>query len=235
MTYEQQLNQQIATRTLDQWSQHFQDYMRQIDADFDPGHRIDHLQRVYSNALRLASIEGGLLAVIVPAAWLHDCVPVSKKSSQRSAASRLSAQQATALLKQWGYPAQYHEAIAHAIAAHSFSAGIPPETKEAQILRDADRLDALGAIGLARVMMLGGQFGNALYAVDEPFPLQRECDDKTYIIDHFYTKLLQLPQSMCTQSGRKEALKRKEFMRDYLATLAEELGLTRDSLPLEKE
>lgn len=224
MTNEQQLNQQIATRTLDQWSQHFQDYMRQIDADFDPGHRIDHLQRVYSNALRLASSEDALLAVIVPAAWLHDCVSVSKKSSKRCSASRLSAQQATALLKQWGYPTQYHEAIAHAIAAHSFSAGIPPETKEAQILRDADRLDALGAIGLARVMMLGGEFGNALYAVDEPFPVQRQCDDKAYIIDHFYTKLLQLPQSMCTQSGRKEAFKRKQYLLDYLTTLADELG-----------
>ena len=73
-----------------------------------------------------------------------------------------------------------------------------PQTLEAQVVQDADRLDALGAIGIARCIMTGVHMGTALYHMEEPFPMTREMDDRLYSVDHFYVKLLKLAGSMQT-------------------------------------
>ena len=160
------------------WSARCRAWIFSQDDQFDPSHRIDHVQRVFLNMRRLAEQEQADLNVLIPATWLHDCVAVCKKSGKRAQASTLSADAAIAWLRQEGYPEQHFDAIHHAIAAHSFSAGIPPQSLEAQVLQDADRLDALGAVGIARTMMLGGQFGSMLAHPDEPFPETRARDDK---------------------------------------------------------
>jgi uncharacterized protein len=162
--------------------------------------------------------------VILPATWLHDCVAISKRSPQRAQASRLSADRALVLLQEHNYPAQYYDAIAHAIQAHSYSANIAPETIEAKIVQDADRLDSLGAVGIARLFLVGGACENAIYHPGEPFNQDREMDDKTYIVDHFFTKLLKLAPTFNTEAGRREAEKRTQYMRDYLGQMAVEIG-----------
>ncbi|WP_343390237.1 HD domain-containing protein [Candidatus Amarobacter glycogenicus] len=126
------------------------------DQPGDVAHDAAHVRRVVAGAVRLAEIEGAEMAVVFPAAWLHDCVIVLKDSALRSQASRLAAETAVTFLRAQQYPPQYLEAIAHAIAAHSFSAGIAPQTIEAKVVQDADRLDALGAVGMARTFMVGG-------------------------------------------------------------------------------
>ncbi len=190
----------------------------------DAAHDLEHTRRVVANARALAAAEGADLAVVLPAAWLHDCVTVPKDSPQRPLASRLAAEAATGFLAAAGYPAELLPGVGHAIAAHSFSAGIAPETLEARVVQDADRLDALGAVGIARTLMLGATMGRPLYDPDEPFPLRRAPNDAVASLDHFYTKLLKLAGSMTTAAGRAEAEARTAFMRGFLRQLAAEIG-----------
>lgn len=191
----------------------------------DAAHDIEHTRRVVANARALAAEEGADLAVVLPAAWLHDCVTVPKDSPRRPLASRLAAEAATAFLAQAGYPAGLLPAVAHAVAAHSFSAGIAPETPEARVVQDADRLDALGAVGIARTLMLGAVMGRPLYDPAEPFPVRRPPDDMVSSIDHFYTKLLRLAATMTTAAGRAEAERRTAVMQLFLGELGREIGV----------
>ncbi len=190
----------------------------------DAAHDLEHTRRVVVNAQRLAQHERADLAVVLPAAWLHDCVVVPKDSPLRAQASTLAAEAAGAFLRTAGYPRAYIPAIEHAIAAHSFSAGIIPQSVEARIVQDADRLDALGAVGIARTLMLGAVMGRPLYAAEDPFAIRRPPDDTRSSIDHFYTKLLRLAATMQTAVGRREAEQRTAFMHTFLEQLAAEIA-----------
>lgn len=192
-------------------------------ASGDAAHDLEHVRRVVRNARGLAAAEGARLEVVLPAAWLHDCVTVPKDSPQRAQASRLAAAQAVAWLRAWGWAEALLPDIAHAIEAHSFTAAIPPRTVEAKVVQDADRLDALGAVGLARCLMLGGAMGRPLYAAGDPFCERRAPDDRVSGVDHFYTKLLKLEGTMQTASGRAEARQRTEFLLQFLKELKRNL------------
>ncbi len=204
------------------WEERFRQFGAR-QAAHDAAHDATHVQRVVSNARRFAAAEGADLAVVLPAAWLHDCVHVAKDSPNRAMASRLAAETAVSFLHTLAYPPQYLEAIAHAIAAHSFSAQIAPQTLEAKVVQDADRIDALGAIGIARAFTTGGALGRPIYYLPDPFCQQRSPADHLASVDHFYTKLLKLAESMQTAVGRREAIARSQFMRAYLAQLAREI------------
>lgn len=190
----------------------------------DPGHGLVHLKRVVGTAVALAAAEGARMDVVLPAAWLHDCVHVAKDSPDRRRASRLAAAQASEFLQRAGYPAERLPEIRHAIEAHSYSAGIPPTTVEAKIVQDADRLDALGAIGIARCIAVGAALGRSLYHSDDPFCERRTPDDAGASVDHFYTKLLKLAGTMQTPAGRKEAERRTEFLRAFIGQLRSEIA-----------
>lgn len=188
----------------------------------DAAHDLAHVERVVGNARALATTEGARLEVVLPAAWLHDCVTVPKDSPERAAASQRAAAQAVEWLGEWGWSESLRPEIAHAIEAHSFSAGIAPRTIEARVVQDADRLDALGAVGLARCLMLGGAMGRPLYAADDPWCEKRAPDDRAACIDHFYAKLLKLEGAMQTAAGQAEARRRTVFLRNFLAQLQHE-------------
>ncbi len=189
----------------------------------DAAHDAEHVHRVVRNARHLAGREGARLEIVLPAAWLHDCVTVAKDSPERRRASQLAAKQATDWLRAWGWAEESLPEIAHAIEAHSFSAGIAPRTVEARVVQDADRLDALGAVGLARCLMLGGEMGRPLYVPEDPFAERRPPGDRRACIDHFFTKLLGLAATMQTSAGKVEAERRTEFLHDYLRQLRSEI------------
>lgn len=216
---------------LSDWEARFKQFIGHPipDTTPDPAHDIAHIRRVVANARRLAGIERADLAIVLPAAWLHDCVVLPKDSARRAEASQLAAERAGAFLRETGYAPDLIPAIEHAIVTHSFSAGIPPRTLEAKVVQDADRLDALGAIGIARTLLLGGTMGKPLYDMDEPLPVTREPDDRRNVIDHFYVKLLKLPDMMHTAAGRREGERRARLMRVYLEELGREL--TESQLP----
>ena len=213
------------------WESVFQQFLT-TEVGADAAHDLSHIRRVVFNATRFAAEEGAAMAIIFPAAWLHDCVAVPKDSPDRPRASRLAAERAGEFLRQVRYPESHLFDIEHAIAAHSFSAQIPPQTIEAKVVQDADRIDALGAIGLARCFIVGGQLQRPIYDEVDPFCQHRSPDDTVSSLDHFYTKLFKLLDTMQTDAGRQEAQRRTDFLKLYLAQLVQELPTTDQALPV---
>ena len=112
---------------------------------------------------------------------------------------------------------------AHAIEAHSFSANIPPLTLEAKIVQDADRLDSLGMLGVARTFYIAGRMGSGLYHPGDPGAEHRPLDDRRYAIDHFPAKLLKLSDGFQTETGAKLAKERHERLSLFLSLFRDEI------------
>jgi uncharacterized protein len=197
------------------------------EAKLDPAHDILHVQRVVETARQLALTEGAQLEIVLPAAWLHDFVIIPKNDPRRSQASRLSSQAAVEFLVELNYPRQFHQGIAHAIEAHSYSAKIHPQTLEAEIVQDADRLDGLGAIGIARCFATSGLLHRSFYSVLDPFCADRAPDDACFTVDHFYAKLFSTAATLKSKAGRQEGVQRTATMQLFLKELAREVGAAR--------
>lgn len=202
----------------------FLNKISEIASSDDPAHDLLHFKRVVKTAKELCKQENGRFEVVVPAAWLHDFVIIPKNDPRRSQASRLSAEGAIRFLQEIGYPEQYFEEIAHAIEAHSFSANIQTKTLEAAIVQDADRLDGLGAIGVARVFATAGLLKRAFYSEDDPFCESRKADDQKFTLDHFFVKLFKTAETLKTKAGREEGGKRVVAMKRYLTDLKTEVS-----------
>ncbi|HAV1497734.1 TPA: HD domain-containing protein [Vibrio parahaemolyticus] len=204
--------------SLSQFEPLFLEFMQQ-EMQVDAAHDIEHVKRVVKTAKQLCDEENADIAIVLPAAYLHDCFTYPKDHPNRKQSSAIAAKKAIAYLESIQYPQQYHDAIAHAIEAHSFSANIRPNTLEAQIVQDADRLDALGAIGVTRCIQVSTQFNAQLYNDNDMFAKERELNDKQFTVDHFQTKLFKIVDTMNTESAKLEANKRKAFMQTYLEQL----------------
>ncbi|MFT3997599.1 MAG: HD domain-containing protein [Asticcacaulis sp.] len=189
----------------------------------DGSHDVSHLQRVFKVAMTLSAIEAGDSEVVAAAVLLHDCVQVEKNSPQRAEASRLSAEKAEGILAALGWDQDRIEAAAHAIHAHSYSANITPETLEAKIVQDADRMDAIGFVGIARCFYTAGRMNSALYDHFDPKAEERELDDLSFALDHFETKLFKLKTGFNTASGRDMAELRHARMKAFIEYLHEEI------------
>jgi len=191
----------------------------------DGSHDIHHARRVKRIAAEIVAREGaGDMRLLTAAAYLHDLVNVPKDSPRRTQASRLSAEAARPILAELGFGDDETASIQHIIIAHSFSARVPPETLEAKILQDADRLEALGALGIARTFYVAGKLSSDLFDGDDPFARERPLDDSRFAVDHFRVKLFGLAETMRTVAGRELALERTEIMRAYLDAFAAEIG-----------
>ncbi|MCE0495013.1 HD domain-containing protein [Vibrio sp. DNF-1] len=190
----------------------------------NPAHDINHVLRVVKTARALCSREKAVKEIVIPAAYLHDCVSLDKNHPGKHLSSALAARKAVQFLKQLNYPPEYLDGIYHAIEAHSYSANIKAKTLEAKIIQDADRLDALGAIGISRCLQVGSQLNRPLYSHDDPFCLTRGADDNRFTIDHFFSKLLRLKDTMNTESAREEAAVRTRFIESFLKQLKTEIN-----------
>ncbi|HCE3219039.1 TPA: HD domain-containing protein [Vibrio parahaemolyticus] len=208
--------------SLSQFEPLFLEFMQQ-EMQVDAAHDIEHVKRVVKTAKQLCDEENADIAIVLPAAYLHDCFTYPKDHPNRQQSSAIAAKKAIAYLESIQYPQQYHDAIAHAIEAHSFSANIRPNTLEAQIVQDADRLDALGAIGVTRCIQVSTHFNAQLYNDNDMFAKERELNDKQFTVDHFQTKLFKIVDTMNTESAKLEANKRKAFMQTYLEQLHDEV------------
>jgi len=192
-------------------------------APADAAHDIGHIMRVVKNVMYLTDIEQSNSLITLPSAWLHDCVAVAKDSPLRAQGSNMAAEAATKFLAGTAYPEELLPEVFHAIEAHSYTANIPTRTLEAAVVQDADRLDSLGAIGIARCLLVGGRLNRPLCNNEDPFCEGRDPDDGQFTIDHFYAKLFKLPATMKTDAGRKEAQRRAGIMRRFLDDLRKEI------------
>ncbi|WP_339493598.1 HD domain-containing protein [Pseudomonas sp. RA_105y_Pfl2_P56] len=196
-----------------------------LEPSDDGAHDLAHLQRVWHNVRTLQAEEGGDLEIMLAAALLHDCVAIEKNSPQRSQASRLAAEKASTVLAELNWPSAKIAAVAHAIEAHSFSANIAALTLEAKIVQDADRLDSLGMLGVARTFYVAGRMGSALYDPLDPEAKERNYDDTRFCLDHFQTKLLHLADGFQTAAGQRLALIRHQRLKGFMEQLKEEIGV----------
>lgn len=190
----------------------------------DGAHDLGHLRRVWKRAQIIAMDEPCDLEILLPACMFHDLVNLPKSHPDRARASTLSAEAACHFLRADGFAEAKLSAVGHAIAAHSFSANITPMTAEARVLQDADRLEALGAIGLARMFHISGQMGGGLFDADDPMALHRARDDRAFALDHIETKLLKIVGTMQTQPGRMMAEERADWMLSFRTRLLAEIG-----------
>jgi uncharacterized protein len=196
----------------------------------DLAHGWEHIDRVYKLARSIAEREGADSFIVGMAALLHDLGRAKDEVDQHGQHvhhADLSVTLAGELLERYQVPVAQREAIVHAIVAHSFSKGIEPHTLEARVVRDADRLDGLGAIGILRWALTGALRRTPTtrsYHPEDPFAERHTLDDARYMLDHFYSKLLKLADTMSTESGRRLARERTDFMRAYLEEFRRELN-----------
>ncbi len=194
----------------------------------DAGHDLSHFLRVALWTIRLG--EGKFPDEnAIAAGLLHDIVNVPKNSPDRARASELSEALASRYLAEAGFGEDEIREIGPAIRTHSFSRCEEPVNELGRALQDADRLESLGAIGLARVFATGGRLGSTIFEPRDPWGRERILDDRAYMVDHFFLKLLRLPDTMKTAAGRREARKRAGLLEEFVRNLGEELANPRDS------
>jgi uncharacterized protein len=197
--------------------------LKHVPKEADGSHDVSHLIRVWKNVSTIRVEEGGDEIILVASVLLHDCFPVEKNSPLRAKASRFAADKASSILSELGWEREHLYAVEHCIESHSFSAGIRPKSLEAMILQDADRLDAIGMIGVARCFYVAGMLEERLYDPMNPEAKGRKLDDSTYALDHFQTKLFKLASGLQTATGRRLAHVRHERLRYFFEQLLGEI------------
>lgn len=192
------------------------------DSD-DGSHDASHLHRVWRNAHLLAAQEGGDLKLLAAAVILHDCVEISKDSPLREQASTFSAAKARNVLEDLQWDPLEIEVVTNAILTHSYSAGLPPQTIEGRILQDADRLDAIGMVGIARCFYTAGRMRSKLYRSADPRGKDHALDDRSYALDHFPMKLFRLSTDFQTETGKHMASERHARLLAFYELFLDEL------------
>ena len=191
----------------------------------DSAHDFDHVLRVVAMADRIARAEGADREVVHAAALLHDIgLDEGRDSHEASAAKR-----AVEILRAQGYGGDFCAAVAHAIEAHRFRSGPTPHTLEAQVLFDADKLDAIGAIGVARAFAFGAHRGQKLWGEVPPgygtSGADSGDDPRTHTAVHeFHFKLAKIKDRMYTPTGKQIAAQRHAFMVNFYQQLDQEVN-----------
>ena len=189
----------------------------------DSAHDFDHIMRVFKNAQKICKKENAPEKLVLSAVLLHDIVSYPKSDKLSKSSSIKSAEKSKKILKKFNFTKEEIQIISDAIRDHSFSRNKIPATLEGKILQDADRLDAIGAIGIARVFAVSGSEKRPFYNVKDPFCKNRMPNDEIWALDHFYRKLLKLEFLMNTKSGKIEAKKRTKILKDFLNELKKEI------------
>ncbi|MSV33305.1 MAG: HD domain-containing protein [Nitrosarchaeum sp.] len=189
----------------------------------DSAHDFDHIMRVFKNAQKICKKENAREKLVLSAILLHDIVSYPKSDKRSKLSSIKSAEKSRNILKKFNFTKEETQIISDAIRDHSFSRNKIPTTLEGKILQDADRLDAIGAIGIARVFAVSGSEKRPFYNIKDPFCKNRIPNDEIWALDHFYRKLLKLESLMNTKSGKIEAKKRTKVLKDFLNELKKEI------------
>lgn len=201
-------------------------------------HAMDHVMRVYTICLQLARYESSInLDVLKTAALLHGIVRVKEFKYKTGSIdhANLGTEIATKILRTLGYSEEKIAHVNHCIAAHRFRGNVKPQTKEAKILFDADKLDVLGAIGVARSFVMAGEYGQEIYS---DIPIEEYLKDNVVgektkgrikdISKHapnleFKLKFRHVPKRLYTQKAKEMAEERLRFMENFFERLKMEI------------
>jgi uncharacterized protein len=191
----------------------------------DPVHGFDHVMRVYHLAVRIAAAEGADLEIVSAAALLHDASQ-AQHEDLRQGHQHSAAELAAGLLIDAGWSQERIEAVAHCIRSHRFrDQSEEPATLEAQVLFDADKLDAIGAIGVARAIAYAVSNGQPVYQAPSRLFIEtgrREPEEAHSAYHEYIFKLINLKDKIYTPAGRSISTERHRFMAAYFEKLAKE-------------
>jgi len=193
----------------------------------EPAHDFFHVERVVANARAIARGEGASPEVdagAATAALLHELFTLPKNHPDSAKAGDTCAEHARELLEREGAPAWLVTSACAAIRDHSFSKGVVPDALVTRVLQDADRLDAIGAIGLARMWATCADMKRPFYSPEDPFCATRAPDDKLWGLDHVFKKLLAIPERLHTPTARTLAQARIAFLDAYVEQLRAEIS-----------
>jgi len=189
----------------------------------DPAHDFEHVLRVYETAKMICTKEKANKKLVLYSVLLHDIASFPKNDKRAKISSTKSSKEAKKILKKFSFPDEEIKIISNAIEDHSFSKHKKPTSLEGKILQDADRIDAIGAIGIARTFAVGGSENRPFYNKSDPFCSIRNPNDQNWTLDHFYKKLLVIESKMNTKSRKKEAKRRTKILRRFLTDLKREI------------
>ena len=227
-------------------------FAEKIMQDYPPGHNFLHIMRVHELAKHIAKKEKADLLIVEAAALLHDIGRKYELINPKINHADKSAELALPFLrmlskngknKKTCFPEDKIPAVLYAIRNHRFTKGITPDTIEARVLQDADKLDALGAAGIMRCFSHGTVKGSQEYNPDDPvckkrlrlitgtsssdkissFQKSLKLEDKKYSVDHFYRKLFKLRRRMFTLTAKRIAARREKIMKVFLNELGKEI------------
>lgn len=199
-------------------------YAEKILQDDQTGHDMDHIHRVLNNAKKIQNIEGGDLFIVLAGAYLHDVMDDKLINDPKKARDELGHFLSDIELN------EEKEHLFEVIDNVSFSHQLEEKKQldlsvEAKIVQDADRLDAIGAIGIGRTFYYGGKKGHKMY--DKSVLPRNKMSKEDYrinqtVINHFYEKLFKLKDLMQTETGKQMAEKKTEFMKEFVDNFLEE-------------
>ena len=202
---------------------YLKNHVKKIYLKNDPAHDFEHIMRVYKNAEKICKTEKANKKLVLISVLLHDIVKVPHSSKNLKSSADASAEKSEIILKQLDMPEEKINVISEAIRNHSFTKKRISNSIEGRILQDADRLDAIGSIGIARAFCVSGVKNRPFYNPDNPFAKKRRFDDKRWALDHFFKKLLMLEKQMNTKSAKIEAKRRTKILRKFLDDLKLEI------------
>ncbi len=196
-----------------------------------PSHDLDHVRRVVALARHIARVEGADEVLVACAAWLHDMERGREDAGGEDHAVAGARVAREALGGSGLFTPDDVETVADAIASHRYRSGPPPSSLEARCLHDADKLDALGAVGVGRAYMMAGEHGQRLHSrVEEGISARHvaDIDHSRYSpVEEYTVKLRHLHERMTTEEGRRMAMQRKEFMASFFDELEAEVSGSR--------
>ncbi len=191
----------------------------------ESGHDFDHVLRVLALAERLAAIEGADLEIVRAAALLHDIARADEDETAGGDHAQMAAERAREILLARGVPAPRADAVAHAIASHRFRGSLAPQTLEAKILFDADKLDSIGAIGIARAYAISGALHQRLWGPVSPDAVatRNQRNSSHTAVAEFAVKLSKVRERIYTSAAREIADERHVYMTQFFARLEQEV------------
>ena len=199
----------------------------------DPVHGFDHVLRVYRLAARLARLEGADPEIVLAAVLLHDAQAnlapgVEQDPKLRSNHHLHSAELAGRILEEEGWPEERISAVQHCIQAHRYrELSHSPQTAEARVVFDADKLDAIGAVGAARAIAYAVRAGQPFYARPSASFLESgilEPGERHSAFHEYLFKLVKIQERLRTASGILLAQERQRRMEDFFEGLAQEMS-----------